>query len=345
MNKQSPLHNLKSWWAKNEAVRYASYYLGLIFIFSLIYCLGFNSSFKGMEDVKYYQVLYFSVVTITTLGYGDMTPALNSPGLQIAISIQVVLGLFIIGKFLDSLSRRISEKKQQEINDVEISKRKEKEKKALTILKPTIEYYLKIASRHYLLTSTDYKTFETTPKKLFNEDYFDQIALLDFYSPSTGYSNFNILAYNLHIENNEFFKLIESYLTKYSTYIDIDLILALERIQKSEYLRYPEIEIQTFEMNFKFGRTEKLKTTDQSLLSTFRSRILWEHSAFKQGPSKNMRSFYKDLLYVIENIDAALPEEQISIFISVLPTAFVPPNAGSAISQQALEEIRKLSNK
>ncbi|MCZ0752397.1 potassium channel family protein [Aeromonas enteropelogenes] len=106
---------------KLKAYVYALCYLSLIPIFALIYSLvdlSLGAHTKGL--VTY---LYFSVVSITTLGYGDVLP--NSSWAQIAAASESLLGIILIGLFLNALSLQHSqevEEKEQEKQRVEANK-------------------------------------------------------------------------------------------------------------------------------------------------------------------------------------------------------------------------------
>lgn len=74
-------------------------------IFDLIRGLkGFPSYLKQ----NYLRMLYFSVVTITTLGFGDIVPI--STISRIAVTTEAVLGIVLIGLFLNSLANIIKKK-------------------------------------------------------------------------------------------------------------------------------------------------------------------------------------------------------------------------------------------
>ena len=51
------------------------------------------------------RMLYFSVITVTTLGFGDITPV--SSAARLAVSVEAILGVVLIGLFLNALGRRI----------------------------------------------------------------------------------------------------------------------------------------------------------------------------------------------------------------------------------------------
>ena len=88
---------------------------------------------------------YFSVITITTLGFGDTYPVSGSP-VRILVSTEAILGILILGFFLNDIA--LSQSKQLDKRN----KEKEDEKKAENafnklmiyrqILLPVFERYL-----------------------------------------------------------------------------------------------------------------------------------------------------------------------------------------------------------
>lgn len=71
---------------------------------------GFPSGVSG----NLVRMFYLSAVTITTLGYGDILP-LTTPS-RILVSIEAILGILLIGLFLNALAYERSAKKSQEGN-------------------------------------------------------------------------------------------------------------------------------------------------------------------------------------------------------------------------------------
>ncbi len=55
-------------------------------------------------DLSYWDYLYFSIVSVTTTGYGDITPATTEARLY--VSGEIVLGMVIFGGLLHYLARR-----------------------------------------------------------------------------------------------------------------------------------------------------------------------------------------------------------------------------------------------
>lgn len=83
--------------------------LGFIFLFSVIFCcfglIDYNSS---PEDklLGWPQAFYFSIVTFTTLGYGDILPQ-NGIG-QALVVFEVLLGYFMLGALVAIIIRKIT---------------------------------------------------------------------------------------------------------------------------------------------------------------------------------------------------------------------------------------------
>ena len=84
-------------------------YLCLIPIFALIYHWLPDGQFRipDMGGVDYGSWLYYSIVTITTLGFGDYTPM--GAGAQAVTAIEVGCGLAIMGFFLNAVGAMKSE--------------------------------------------------------------------------------------------------------------------------------------------------------------------------------------------------------------------------------------------
>ena len=56
--------------------------------------------FSLLEDWSIVDSLYFSVVTATTVGFGDLTP--STDGAKLFTIVYIISGISIIGKFLDA---------------------------------------------------------------------------------------------------------------------------------------------------------------------------------------------------------------------------------------------------
>lgn len=95
-------------------------YLCLIPIFALIYQLLPDSQFRipGDDMPDYGSWLYYSIVTITTLGFGDYTPAHGAA--QCVTSIEAVCGVVFLGLFMNAVAAMKSE--------IDVSNEREKQR-------------------------------------------------------------------------------------------------------------------------------------------------------------------------------------------------------------------------
>lgn len=84
-------------------------YLLLIPAFGVIYYLS-PSFWK--EPLTIIQSIYFSVVTITTLGYGDIAPQTETA--RILAALEACLGIVTIGLFLNAVARQSDDSKESQ---------------------------------------------------------------------------------------------------------------------------------------------------------------------------------------------------------------------------------------
>ena len=68
--------------------------------------MAFSQTVKGFPakaSGAYARMFYFSAVTITTLGYGDIVPITTMS--RTLVAFESIIGIVLIGLFLNSLSR------------------------------------------------------------------------------------------------------------------------------------------------------------------------------------------------------------------------------------------------
>ena len=79
--------------------------IGIIFFYAFLYLIKSGILSGTNENVKgFLNHLYFSIVTFTTLGYGDLRPA---PHMRIIAGTEAFLGAFILAYFVVTISRKI----------------------------------------------------------------------------------------------------------------------------------------------------------------------------------------------------------------------------------------------
>lgn len=95
----------------NKPVWVGSVYIIAIPVFGLIYY--FNPSF-WTEPLTLIQSIYFSIVTITTLGYGDITPQTDVA--RSLAALESIFGIILIGLFLNAVARASDIRREERHN-------------------------------------------------------------------------------------------------------------------------------------------------------------------------------------------------------------------------------------
>lgn len=294
---------------------YGAFYLLNILIFSIIYTFAFAHDFKG-ASINYVQSLYFSVVTVTTLGFGDLTPKLDATPLLLAVTFQVFLGVITIGLFLNSISHKLSERKDLAQRKLEDKTKKDILKKLLTILKPAISGYMEVLSETYKVTTTketgDF--VKVHPKNLFNQEYYDQISRQNFYSVETRYGT-GALTWGNYIEqeNSKFTTQIDDYLNKFATSLPIDLVELLVDLKNHPFLHH-------------YKHAKLIPNPRINMLTI-------EHSSVEvPGKPTSIKDFHEKLLELITLLNENTTGEQITMNIDLRRGVTAPP-IGSAIAE------------
>lgn len=111
-------------------------YLLLVVIFALLYYI---LDVVSAENI--YDSLYFSVVTVTTLGYGDIVP---KSGLgKVLVSIQTLVGVISIGVFLNSLWQMYADKIGVQEKEILEEIQRDKEIRKFLLYSKYLQYVLK----------------------------------------------------------------------------------------------------------------------------------------------------------------------------------------------------------
>jgi len=137
---------IEEWFKKSRQVLVVGIYLSLV----ISYCMGFgwiyyqmatdttmSPSFEGnLQPMNYATFLYYSVITFTTIGYGDITPV--TLGARLVVGFEAIFGIIVNVVFIAILFMYISNvrflaHKEQQLEKSEKSLEKEEVKLAKQI--------------------------------------------------------------------------------------------------------------------------------------------------------------------------------------------------------------------
>ena len=77
--------------------------LAIIFASALLYTFGYLSSNSTVFKPNFFEALYFSVVTFSTVGYGDMIAVGAN---KVVVMFEAMCGMFVMSIFIVGLSRK-----------------------------------------------------------------------------------------------------------------------------------------------------------------------------------------------------------------------------------------------
>ncbi|MFB3885421.1 MAG: ion channel [Thermodesulfobacteriota bacterium] len=78
----------------------------VVLFFTVVY--SYKSTWFTQKGLDWIDVLYFSVVTFTTLGFGDVTPQIGNHTAEIWVMIQVVIGYVMLGGLISILANKLA---------------------------------------------------------------------------------------------------------------------------------------------------------------------------------------------------------------------------------------------
>ncbi|MBE8577468.1 potassium channel family protein [Vibrio sp. OPT18] len=185
-----------------KAYVYALAYLSLIPIFAIVFSmvdLDFGSHNQGW--ITYF---YFSIVSITTLGYGDVLP--SSSWAQIAAATESLLGILLIGLFLNALSIQHT----QEIEKKELERIEDQNKKRAIARFTSFERLVSLRKQRYLTYCTPITVPSSQDRKEANR-YFEFQDMRDLFKSTMRLTDNNFTpAIDYYFENlTEFTEILE----------------------------------------------------------------------------------------------------------------------------------------
>lgn len=180
-------------------------YIGTIIVFAIVYWLTPSKDWAGERMEGMLDSLYFSVVTITSLGFGDTYPAVGSAS-RILVMTESVLGILFIGFFLNDIAMTQSRLFDKVNKEKEEEKRRQEAVEKLgrydRVLTPVFERYLR--GIFEVVTPINVRT-KNFPKNILVDDFdFEIRGMCDMYLGSTLITNdFHEPAISVHYKNED----------------------------------------------------------------------------------------------------------------------------------------------
>lgn len=187
-----------------NAIKWAIGYVAVILLFALFY-LCLPSDYWGSNEAvnDFCDAFYFSVVTITSLGFGDIYPAAGTTG-RFLVAIEAILGILIIGFFLNDIAMRQTIRFDKEAKENEDRKKRESAEIRLGLyfreLKPVFERYFR--GVYEVITPLDKRDF---PKDFLHYTYSFQFKdMYELYGQSLMMNNeFSEPVISIHLRNQD----------------------------------------------------------------------------------------------------------------------------------------------
>lgn len=187
----------------NKPLGWAAAYLVIILVFAIIYpmvpdCWGGDEPINGFIDS-----FYFSVVTITSLGFGDTFPVSGSP-VRLLVASEAIWGILTIGFFLNDIALSQTKLIEKRNKEKEEKKRKEAAIEKLRLyaqeLEPVFERYLR--GVYEVITPMEKRQF---PEDFLHHNYSFQFKdLYGLYGQSVMMNNeFSEPVVSIHLRNQD----------------------------------------------------------------------------------------------------------------------------------------------
>lgn len=251
-----------------KPIYWGGVYLLIVPIFGFIFsCLPKNSF--NISINSFFEGLYLSSVVISTLGFGDIYPITNLA--KIMVLIEALLGVLLVGFFLNSLANLQAQNVSNEEKDKTKREKLEVEKRKLE----RIYNYVKLYQDRYLLYL--YQVVTPIEKRDFADMKFSFTYndMYDLYSISTlSYDDFNE-------------PLIKYYYSKYEHYynalekllfeVDLDLFPEITLLLKGFFEFNDENSFK--ESIISFNKTMNRDKMVDIFIKDFNEPIEYRHSA------------------------------------------------------------------
>ncbi|WP_460131728.1 potassium channel family protein [Pseudomonas sp. S1_E04] len=306
---------LINFFAGQKPHTYGALYFVNIILFGFLYWLT-PGSFKCALSLGV--SMYFSVVTATTLGYGDITPNLGNPFMPMLVSVQVLVGIALVGLFLNALSHRLSEQKDKATQDLESAKKEEQISRALVMLRPVVEQGLRTLAQLYKFTAPAEKLeYKIRPKDFLTDDYARQVNAMVYYNLHE-YVNGSVPMYSYFIEENKkFSSQLDKYLDTFAHSLPVTILVLLTDLGRHRFLNVPN-------MHRNIHHIVKI----QSPGSIYPDNFPAPSDGFSQGEYENIINFNILFLELIYEMDRRNPESPVMMTISLRDNIYPRVGAG-----------------
>lgn len=223
-------------------------YLGIIVAFAVAYYSLPESSWGGKGGIQnFVDSIYFSVVTITSLGFGDIYPD-GSTWAKLFVIAESICGLLVIGLFLNYVAQkqaiRIDERNREAEAENKAKNALESLKIYSEILTPVIERYL----RGVFMMVTPLQEKFKMPKDIFHHDFNFQYKDLGYLYEQTILmsSDHYVPSVNAHFKNQE---ILLNELRYFVTHADLDYWPELRKLIFDFNMTHNQFQMQDIIIN------------------------------------------------------------------------------------------------
>ncbi len=268
-------------------LRFALLYLVLIFVFAIIYYCNYEQ-FKTNLPNTFLTSLYFSTITITTVGYGDISPV----GVCAiwCVIVESISGILIIGFLLNELSqlqsRKITER-EKELNEKELLKNNiAKLLRYDKLIQQDIEFYNEYT--YIITTPISGRTHDGAINRNFN---FNDLS--DLYNPS------------LRLSDSLFEPAIKYFFIHQTNLIN-DIKNLLHNVELNDWNELENIIIDFLELNKEMDFKDGILSLSDSMQgdkksSDIFSNYISEHTCDLKFTGANMMNLFVGLYHLIKS--------------------------------------------
>lgn len=302
--------------ARQKPFMFGILYFTNIFAFGFVYWLVPDSLTKALDLGT---AMYFSVITATTLGYGDIAPKLTHPFMPLLVSLQVLIGVALIGFFLNALSHRMSQEKDKAMQVLENSIKEEQIFKALMLLRPIVDEGLRILAELYKYTALgDKPAYTVRPEVFLNKEFAEQINKMIYYKPYE-YAQYSEPMYEFFIrKNNIFLTSLDKYLVIFAHALPVSTLVTLTNLSRHHYYEIPKMYKQLHQYAVSQGQAKKYPDDYPA-----------QSKEFDKSNLDTILSYNFLILNIIKEIDQRSPENP--MMMNIILRNDVRPRVGAGL--------------